>query len=124
DLILSWNPGEYGMIDHLNGEYFNLDDADIYYETSGELQGRAILLLHGGLGSLEDFKPVIDQIAGSFPIVAVDMRGHGRSTLGKKPLTYQQHQSDIQALIAHLGLKECALVGFSDGGIAAYRIAA
>lgn len=112
------------MFNHQSGEFFHLDDARIYYETTGVSQGYPILLLHGGLGSLEDFSPIVNLISDSFHVIAVDMRGHGRSTLGTKPLTYQQHQADIQSLIAHLGLKQYSLIGFSDGGIVAYRIAA
>lgn len=112
------------MLNHQSGEFFEFDDARIYYETTGTPNGPSILLLHGGLGSLEDFYPIIDKLSDSFHLIAVDMRGHGRSLLGTQPLTYQQHQLDIQALIAYLGLQEYSLLGFSDGGVVAYRIAA
>lgn len=111
------------MLNHQSGEFFNLDDARIYYETTGAPNGPSLILLHGGLGSLEDFYPIVERLSDSFHLIAVDMRGHGRSALGVRPLTYQQHQLDIQALIAHLGLQEYSLLGFSDGGIVAYRIA-
>lgn len=110
--------------DHQSGRFFELEDARIHYETMGASPGRAIVLLHGGLGSLEEFAPIFDLVSGSFRVVAVDLRGHGRSSLGTRPLTYRQHQADVQALIAHLGLEEYSLVGCSDGGIVAYRIAA
>nr|ACN22648.1 conserved hypothetical protein [uncultured bacterium] len=112
------------MFNHQSGEFFSLDDARIYYETAGSPRGHSVILLHGGLGSLEDFHPIIDLIPDTLHVVAIDMRGHGRSTLGTKPTTYQQHQADIQSLITHLGLKEYSLLGFSDGGIVAYRLAA
>lgn len=111
------------MFNHQSGEFLYLEDTRIYYETTGASKGHAVVLLHGGLGSLEDFSPVIDLIPDPFYVVAVDMRGHGRSQLGTRPLTYQQHQADIQSLIEHLGLKEYSLIGFSDGGVVAYRIA-
>lgn len=112
------------MLNHQSGEFFQLEDARIYYETSGSPQGRPIILLHGGLGSLEDFFPILGMISDSFRIIAVDMRGHGRSELGSRSLSYKQHQADIQSLIEHLGIREYSLLGFSDGGIVAYRIAA
>ncbi len=111
------------MFNHQSGEFLYLEDTRIYYETTGASKGHPVVLLHGGLGSLEDFSPVIDLIPDPFYVVAVDMRGHGRSQLGTRPLTYQQHQADIQSLIEHLGLKEYSLIGFSDGGVVAYRIA-
>lgn len=112
------------MLDHQNGAFLDLDDASIYYEMAGSPHGHPVILLHGGLGSLEDFHPIAGLIPDTFRVVAIDMRGHGRSTLGTKPLTYQQHQADIQSLIRHLNLKEYSLLGFSDGGIVAYRLAA
>lgn len=112
------------MLNHQSGEFLNLDDARIYYETAGSPQGHPVILLHGGLGSLEDFHPIVDLIPDTFHVIAIDMRGHGRSTIGTKPITYQQHQADIHSLIKHLGLKEYSLLGFSDGGIVAYRLAA
>lgn len=112
------------MLDHQSGEFFQLDDARLYYETTGPSQGHPLLLLHGGLGSLEDFYPIINRLPDSLHLVAVDLRGHGRSMLGSRPLTYQQHQADIQSLIRHLGLGAYSLLGFSDGGIVAYRLAA
>lgn len=112
------------MLDHRNGDFLDLEDARIYHETAGSAQGHPVILLHGGLGNLEDFSPIANLIPDTFHIIAVDMRGHGRSTLGVKPLTYQQHQADIQSLITHLGLKDYSLLGFSDGGIVAYRLAA
>lgn len=111
------------MLNHENGNFLDLTDARLYYEETGSPQGHPLILLHGGLGSIEDFFPVIGVLPDSFRIIAVDMRGHGRSSAGTRPLTYQQHQADIQALIAHLGLVQYSLAGFSDGGIVAYRIA-
>ena len=111
------------MLDHQSGEIFESEDAGIYYEVVGPSLGHPLLLLHGGLGSLADFSAIINAIPDSFRVIAVDLRGHGRSTLGSKPLTYQQHQLDIQALINHLGFSQYTLLGFSDGGIVAYRIA-
>ncbi|HEV2226704.1 MAG TPA: hypothetical protein VGR56_07875 [Nitrososphaerales archaeon] len=34
--------------------YLQINGSKIYYETSGEL-GETLLLLHGGLGTVEDF---------------------------------------------------------------------
>lgn len=112
------------MLDHQSGEFHSHADARIYYEVAGSRNGHPVILLHGGLGDLEDFRTIVGLFPDTLRFIAVDMRGHGRSTLGTKPLTYQQHQADIQSLITHLKLNEYSLLGFSDGGIVAYRIAA
>jgi pimeloyl-ACP methyl ester carboxylesterase len=111
------------MLRHQNGSLLQLEDAEIYYQVSGSPTGHPLLLLHGGLGSLEDFSAIAGSIPEHFFVIAVDLRGHGRSTIGRKPLSYLQHQLDIQALIAHLNLNEYSILGFSDGGIVGYRLA-
>lgn len=112
------------MFNHRLGEFLPLGDARLYYETAGPTDAHPLLLLHGGMGSLEDFADVAPALGASFRLVGVDLRGHGRSSLGTAQLTYQQHASDVQALVNHLRLQNYSLLGFSDGGIAAYRIAA
>ena len=51
-------------------------------------------------------------------------RGHGKSTLGHKKLSYAQYQRDIKAVLNHLDILSYSLLGFSDGGIVSYRLAA
>jgi pimeloyl-ACP methyl ester carboxylesterase len=41
--------------------------------------GPAVLLVHGGLGSIESWQPVLDRLAGRFRVTAMDRRGRGTS---------------------------------------------
>ena len=50
-----------------------------YYEIHG--QGEPLLLLHGGLGSIDMFRPVLPVLAEGRQVVAVDLHGHGRTPL-------------------------------------------
>jgi pimeloyl-ACP methyl ester carboxylesterase len=59
-----------------------------------------------------------------YHIVGIDSRGHGKSTLGTNKLTYKRLLLDIEAVIDHLQLKNINIIGFSDGGIIAYWLAA
>ena len=43
-----------------NGQYIQVFDSKLYYEEYG--QGSPLILLHGGLGSIENFKEVIPEI--------------------------------------------------------------
>ena len=59
-----------------------------------------------------------------FRLIAIDTRGHGRSTLGQATLCYAQIANDTRHILSILGITRFALFGFSDGGTAAYRIGA
>lgn len=108
---------------HSRGDELEIEGARIYFETTGTGRGPALVLLHGGLGTVEDFNSLLTHLPEEFRIVGIDSRGHGRSTLGNAPLTYERIAEDVARVIAHLGLREVSLLGFSDGGIAAYRLA-
>lgn len=110
--------------DHVSGSTLDADGAAIYYETQGDPKDPVLLLLHGGLGNIEDFNGILPLLRGRFRIVGIDSRGHGRSTLGSQPLTYASLQHDAERVIARLAPDRLSILGFSDGGIVAYRLAA
>lgn len=109
--------------DHDSGEYLNIDKARIYYEVIGNQEGLPLLVLHGGFGNLEDFNSFLPDLSREFKIIGIDSRGHGKSTLGSKPLTYEELQTDVQRILEHLNINTLRIIGFSDGGIVAYRLA-
>ncbi len=109
---------------HSSGQLFQSGDASLYFEVSGNPTGTPLVLLHGGLGSLADFNPILDRLPKHCRFIGIDFRGHGRSTLGSAPMTYQHLQADVLRILDHLEIECCALLGFSDGGIVASRMAA
>lgn len=106
------------------GRYLHLDDCQLYYELAGNPQGKALLILHGGLGSSREMACLQAYMPQDYQLISLDFRGHGRSTLGHQPLSYALYQQDVDTLLTHLGIREYSLLGFSDGGIVAYRLAA
>ncbi|CDG21384.1 conserved protein of unknown function [Xenorhabdus poinarii G6] len=111
------------IFDHQSGQFIKVDGADIYYETAGNPDNYPIILLHGGMGNLTSFNPLAEYLQ-HYYLVAIDTRGHGKSTLGNVPLSYQQLQSDFIKVINELRIQSCAIIGHSDGGIVALRLAA
>lgn len=109
---------------HTTGQQLQVGDAKIYFEFAGNPTGTPLLLLHGGMGNLTDFNEVVNKLPPQFKLLGIDFRGHGKSTLGTSPLTYQQHQTDVEAVLAHLSIDSLAVIGFSDGGVTALRMAA
>ena len=107
-----------------NEDYLHVDGADIYYRVFGNFKGKPLVMLHGGLGCMYDLDSILDHIPSHYMIVTVDLRGHGKSSLGPEQLSYARYQQDIELLLAHLNITTYSLFGFSDGGIVGYRMAA
>ncbi|MDO9405358.1 MAG: alpha/beta fold hydrolase [Polaromonas sp.] len=110
--------------DHRSGVHLEIDGAHIYFEDHGADDAPALLFLHGGMGSLEDFNGMLPLLERHFRVVGIDSRGHGASTLGPVGLSYRRLQADAESVAEQLGLERYSLVGFSDGGITALRMAA
>ncbi len=96
------------------GQYADVNGLHLYYETQGS--GRPLILLHGGLGSGEMFGPILPVLAADHQVIAPDLQGHGRTADIDRPLDIRLMADDIAELIAHLGLGQADLVGYSLGG--------
>lgn len=111
------------QFNHQQGRIIHIENAEIYIETLGNPKNFPIILLHGGMGNLTSFNPLVAYLK-DYYLVAIDSRGHGKSTLGNVPLSYQQLQSDVKTITDILNIKNYAVIGHSDGGIVALRLAA
>jgi pimeloyl-ACP methyl ester carboxylesterase len=112
------------VFDHARGATFAFEGAELYYEEIGTPDAPTLVLLHGGIGTIEDFNKILPRLPTDFRLLGIDSRGHGRSTMGTDKLTYAQLQRDVEAVLVHLNLRTTSILGFSDGGIVAYRLAA
>lgn len=97
------------------------DSAKVYYETYGS--GKPLLLLHPNGGSIGAMKSMIEEFRKDHRVIAMDNRGHGRSTSGGASLTYEQMAEDANALLERLNIKQAEVVGWSDGGVIALMLA-
>jgi pimeloyl-ACP methyl ester carboxylesterase len=106
------------------GHYLPVADARIYYEVYGS-GGTPLVLLHGGLyGYIDEFSALIQEMSRNRQVIAVATRGHGKSDIGKQPFTYQLLASDAFAVIKNATNGKVDVLGFSDGAITSYVIAA
>jgi len=111
------------LFNHKSGEYIDIDSAKIYFEEIGNSKKQPLIFLHGGFGNMEDFNEIIPSIHNEYHIIGIDSRGQGKSTLGNNKLTYERIQKDIQIVLEKLNITNPIIIGFSDGGIAALRLA-
>ncbi|MGB9367306.1 MAG: alpha/beta hydrolase [Xanthobacteraceae bacterium] len=91
------------------------DGARIWYATFG--RGPAVTLLHGGLANSNYWGLQIRYLSRKFRVIAIDSRGHGRSTNDGRAYSYIQMANDAVAVLDHLKIRQTAVVGWSDGAI-------
>lgn len=98
-----------------------VNGVNYYYELHGS--GEPLLLLHGGLGSIDMFRPVLPKLAESRLVIAVDLQGHGRTPLGKRAFRLESMGDDMAVLVEKLGFPKVDVLGYSLGGGVALRMA-
>lgn len=101
--------------------YFNQQGCQIYYEDVG--RGEAVILIHGLGSSTKDWEYQIPELQKEFRVIAVDVRGHGRSGKPVQSYSIPAFADDIFALIEHLQLHKPHIVGISMGGMIAFQLA-
>jgi pimeloyl-ACP methyl ester carboxylesterase len=103
------------------GHYAELNGIKMYYETYGS--GSPLILLHGFGGSSANWAPFISDLAKDFQVIAIDLRGHGRSTNPTKRFTHKQSALDVYALLDQLGCSRFKAMGISTGGMTLIHMA-
>ena len=80
--------------------------------------------MHGGYGLASDFDELSEQWSKTRRVIAVELPGHGHSRRSKAgSFRWEELGDDLAGLIAHLGLPEADLLGYSMGGGASLRCA-
>jgi pimeloyl-ACP methyl ester carboxylesterase len=91
-----------------------------YVDHGGD--GPAVLLLHSYLMDADMFAPQLAALGGAFRLIAMDQRGHGGTPVDG-PFTYWDLARDALGLLDELGVDRYAVVGVSQGGFIAMRMA-
>ncbi|KAG8904544.1 hypothetical protein FRB99_001584 [Tulasnella sp. 403] len=108
------------------GEYADLNNIHLWYNVFGNSVSThsPVVFLHGGLGNSDYFGHQIAALEKEYKIIAIDSRGHGRSTTDpERPLGYDLMSKDFLSLMDHLGVPKASFVGWSDGAICALNLA-
>ncbi len=94
-------------------------DVMISVTEYGDANRPAVILLHGISNRSEAWLPIIPALAEPFRVLAMDLRGHGRSGHPVAGYRHSDYASDLQAVIADYNLADPLIVGHSLGGIVA-----
>jgi esterase len=84
-----------------------------YQDTGGE--GIPLIVVHGLLGSADNWRSHVKQWQERRRVVAVDLRNHGRSPHADG-MSYREMADDLQALMERLQIDRAHLLGHSMGG--------
>lgn len=101
--------------------YVPVEGGKVYYATYGE--GAPLVLLHGGLMTIETFGPVLDTLAARRKVIAVEAQGHGRTGPLDRPMSFAGMAADVAEVLKALELTQVDVLGYSMGGIIALRLA-
>ena len=112
-----------GLAQPASAEILKANGIELEYRIAGA--GEPLLLLHGFGSCIDDsWGEVLPELAKSHRVIAVNMRGHGRSTNPTGIFTHAQSADDVRALIDTLGLKSVRAIGYSSGGMTLLHLAA
>jgi pimeloyl-ACP methyl ester carboxylesterase len=93
---------------------------NLHYQAYG--QGEPVIILHGLLGSSDNWKPIAARLGECFGVFALDQRNHGRSPHSQQ-MNYPLMAQDILEFLAQHHLERAHVIGHSMGGKTAMELA-
>lgn len=92
----------------------------LHHKVYGE--GSPLLILHGFMGSLDNWHTLASQFGKTHKVYAIDQRNHGKSGHSSKH-TLALMVSDVKLFIETHGLNKVSIIGHSMGGKVAMQFA-
>jgi len=109
----------------VDGQFFDSDEVRIHFTDEGV--GPPVVLLHGFAVNADlnwRLPGVLGALTPDYRVVAMDLRGHGRSDKPHESARYGEAMAnDVVELLDHLGIGKAHVVGYSLGGIIALKLA-
>lgn len=90
---------------------------------SDQGKGRAVVLLHGYLGSKEIWEPVMRDLAKRYRVIAIDLPGHGQTDCFGYVHSMELMAKCVKKVMDTLRLKKYVIIGHSMGGYASLAFA-
>jgi pimeloyl-ACP methyl ester carboxylesterase len=93
------------------------------YVEMGDPRGQPVVLIHGYTDNARDWVPLIPYLSKEFRLIAVDIRGHGRSDKPECCYTRIDFAYDIKLLLDALHIDRADVVGHSLGSLITQMLA-
>jgi non-heme chloroperoxidase len=101
------------------------DGVEIFYKDWGPKNAQPIVFHHGWPLTADDWDTQMLYFLGKgYRVIALDRRGHGRSTQVSDGHDMDHYAADANAVVEHLHLKNAVHIGHSTGGGQATRYVA
>jgi len=97
------------------GNYADIRGFRMYYEVYGS--GDPLLFIHGNADRMSKFLYQVPYFSKKLKVILADSRAHGNSRDDGDSLSYEMMADDLSALLDHLKIDSCNVIGWSDGGI-------
>jgi non-heme chloroperoxidase len=86
---------------------------ELHYLESGS--GRPLVFIHGVWASARFFAPQLAALGRNYRTIALDLRGHGQSTMSLKDQSVAVYARDLKAFLDRLAIEQPVLIGWSMG---------
>lgn len=104
--------------------YATVGDLEMWRESRGSSpDGVPLVVVHGGFGLASMFGDLLDELAGSRQVVAVELQGHGHTPDIDRAFSWDAFGDDLAGFAAAMGFAQVDLMGYSLGGTASLRAA-
>ena len=119
-----------GLVMHSEHYFESADGLRLFYrqfdaQSQAQTSAVPILCLHGLTRNSRDFTDVATHLASTHRVIVPDVRGRGFSAYDPEPEHYQPgfYAQDMWALLDHLAIERCVIIGTSMGGVIAMIMA-
>ncbi len=92
----------------------NFKNKAIFYKDDGK--GNPLVLIHGFLESMLMWDDFARELSKEFRVIRIDLPGYGQSELVEEVHTMKLFADSVKAVLDHLSVKNCVMVGHSMGG--------
>jgi 3-oxoadipate enol-lactonase len=101
-------------------QFVQVNGVSLYHQIIGGPGNKPVIVFINSLGTdFRIWRDVIVRLAGSYPLLTYDKRGHGISDVGQAPYSIEDHIDDLIGLLEHLKVSNAVICGLSVGGLIA-----
>ncbi len=96
--------------------FVSTDHHYLHYTAAGNPHHPALLMLHGFLGSSQDFNSILPKLSQHFYCITPDLPGHGQTLTQPDGYTFAKTAQTLLRLLDSLNILKAHLLGYSMGG--------